>query len=63
MPPATTRMVLGYTMRVTSLKFSDGLVAGNSEHRGCVSYGQWPTGEWLRKSRGGGTRAAGATRR
>jgi hypothetical protein len=41
MPPATTRMVLGYTMRVTSLKFSDGLVAGNSEHRGCVSYGQW----------------------
>ena len=41
MPPATTRMVLGYVMRVTSLKFSDGLVAGNSEHRGCVSYGQW----------------------
>ena len=41
MPPASRRTVLGYTMQVTHLAFTSGLVPGDATLMGCVSYGQW----------------------
>ena len=41
MPPASRRVVRGYVMTVSHLSFTSGLVPGDDELMGCVSYGQW----------------------
>ena len=41
MPPASRRVIKGYTMHVVHLPFAEGVVPGNAAMMGCVSYGQW----------------------
>ena len=41
MPPASRRVVLGYTMRITLLAFTRGRIPSTGSLMGCASYGQW----------------------
>ena len=41
MPPASGRVIKGYTMVITHLPFTRGLIPGDGTLMGCVSYGQW----------------------
>ena len=45
MPPDSGRIARGYVMRIQHLAFTSGLVSGDSQLQGCVSYGQWRTYE------------------
>ena len=41
MAPASRRVVMGYTMQVTHIAYTDGLLLGSTSLLGCVGYSQW----------------------